>query len=108
MATAVFRRLQRRLIKFAPAIVSTTSRYTGLFVVRDVAASRARKCTWATIKKSSGLDCRRINTASGVHTDHQLHHTTLCIRMGAIARRCLSQSVETTWLAYFDVQLEHT
>lgn len=27
----MFRRLQRRLIKFAPAIVSTTSRYTGLF-----------------------------------------------------------------------------
>lgn len=67
------RRPRPRLIKFAPAIVSTTV-VTGLFVVRDVAEQgnvlRQRL-------KNPGLDCRRINMASGVRTRIKQGHTTL-------------------------------
>lgn len=75
----------RRLIKFAPAIVSTTV-VTLVYSWFATSLPAEHGNVLRQRLKNPGLDCRRINMASGVHTQIKQEHTTLhrsavCIRI---------------------------
>lgn len=75
----------RRLIKFAPAIVSTTV-VTLVYSWFATSLPAEHGNVLRQRLKNPGLDCRRINMTSGVHTQIKQEHTTLhrsvvCIRI---------------------------